>query len=359
VSTADDDGSRDGTTRPLTWLPYAVMALVAVVDVAAGPAVGLLPLVALGPAFAGLTGGLRRTALIGVLALALCLALGSYNELFPGRRGYTALLSVAGVTAAGLTAVVLRRRHERELAGVRSIAEVAQRVLLRPVPRTAGSMRIAVSYTSAVAEARIGGDLYEVVAVPGAVRLIVGDVQGKGLEAVETAADVVGAFREAAQDEKDLKGVGSRLARSVDRSPNGEKFVTALLAEVRDDGTASLLNFGHPAPLRLRGDGSADFLEPPDHAPPLGLGLHDTALPCPYDADFAPGDQLLIYTDGVSEARGPDGVFYPLHERVHLLGDSDPEAALAALRADLRTYAGGGAPHDDAAMMLLRRRTVD
>ncbi|WP_433544611.1 PP2C family protein-serine/threonine phosphatase (plasmid) [Streptomyces sp. CA-294286] len=334
------------------------MALIAVADVAAGPAVGLLPLVALGPAFAGLTGGLRRTALIGVLALVLCLGLGSYNDLFPGRRGYTALLSVAGVTAAGLTAVVLRRRHERELAGVRSIAEVAQRVLLRPVPRTAGPVRIAVSYTSAVAEARIGGDLYEVTAVPGAVRLIVGDVQGKGLEAVETAADVVGAFREAAQDEEELTGVGARLARSVDRSLNGERFVTALLVEVRDDGTATLLNFGHPAPLRLRLNGTADFLEPPEHAPPLGLGLQGADLPCPYDADFALGDQLLIYTDGVSEARGPDGAFYPLRERAHLLGHGDPDDALAALRADLGTYTDSKAPHDDAAMMLLRRRTA-
>lgn len=68
------------------------------------------------------------------------------------------------------------------------MAEVAQRVLLRPVPRRAGHLRAAVSYTSAMAEARIGGDLYEVVTGPSGVRVIVGDVQGKGLEAVETSA---------------------------------------------------------------------------------------------------------------------------------------------------------------------------
>ena len=103
------------------------------------------------------------------------------------------------MTAAGVVAAVVRRRQEPELASVRSIAEVAQRVLLRPVPRSAGPLRVAVSYTSAVAEARIGGDLYEVVPSR-RVRVIVGDVQGKGLEAVETAAVVLGEFRAAAAD---------------------------------------------------------------------------------------------------------------------------------------------------------------
>lgn len=60
-------------------------------DVVGGPGVGLLPLFSLGPAFAGLVGGWRRTAVIGALALLLCVALGLYNGLFAERRGYTAM----------------------------------------------------------------------------------------------------------------------------------------------------------------------------------------------------------------------------------------------------------------------------
>ncbi|OSC60611.1 hypothetical protein B5181_29435, partial [Streptomyces sp. 4F] len=164
----------------LAWMPVAAMTVVAVVDLTAGPDVGLLPLVSLGPAFAGLVGGWRRTAVIGLVALLLCLGLGLYNGLFDRPRGYTAMASVAGVTGVGIAAAVMRTRREAELASVRSIAEVAQRVLLRPVPLTAGPLHAAVSYTSALAEARIGGDLYEVVASPHGVRVIVGDVQGKG-----------------------------------------------------------------------------------------------------------------------------------------------------------------------------------
>ncbi|WP_409468620.1 SpoIIE family protein phosphatase [Streptomyces sp. HC307] len=138
----------------LSRMPVAVMSVVAVVDVVAGPDVGFLPLVSLGPAFAGLVGGWRRTAVIGAAALLLCVGLGLYDGLFEGRRGYIALASVAGVTGVGIAAAVMRSRREAELASVRSIAEVAQRVLLRPVPLTAGPLQAAVSYTSAVAEAR-------------------------------------------------------------------------------------------------------------------------------------------------------------------------------------------------------------
>lgn len=344
---------------PLLWmltvLPFAVMAVVALVDVTAGPGVGLLPMVSLGPAFASLTGGWRRTASIGVLAVALCAALGLYDGLFEERRGYTAVASVAGVTVAGLAATVLRQRRESELANMRSIAEVAQRVLLRPVPRSAGHLRAAVSYTSAVAEARIGGDLYEVVTAPTGVRVIIGDVQGKGLEAVETAAVVLGAFREAAHDEPGLAEVGAKVERAAARALSGEKFVTAIIAEISREHGAVFLNYGHPPPLLLRPDGTVTFPEPPEYALPLGLGIPGSEGPRPFQVAFGPGDQLLLHTDGVTEARDPFGEFYPLGERTVTLKDPDLDVALETLHQDLLDHIQGPV-HDDAAMLLLRYR---
>ncbi|MCX4452311.1 serine/threonine-protein phosphatase [Streptomyces sp. NBC_01728] len=337
----------------LSWMPVAAMAVVAAADVVAGPGVGFLPLASLGPAFSGLVGGWRRTALIGAVALLLCVGLGLYDGLFEERRGFTAMASVAGVTGAGIAAAVMRSRGEAELASVKSIAEVAQRVLLRPVPRTAGPLQAAVSYTSAVAEARIGGDLYEVVASPHGIRVIVGDVQGKGLAAVETAAVVLGAFREAAHDEPDLVGLGERLERSVARELEGEKFVTAILAEIGSDREVVFLNYGHPAPMVVRRDGTADFPQPLAYALPLGLGAHGIEGPKPYRVDFAPGEQLLLYTDGVTETRDAGGSFYPLGDRADLLKEPDARRALEAVREDLVRHAAGPL-HDDAAMLLLR-----
>src|SRR5262245_8921142 len=114
------------------------MGIVAFVDVVAGPAVGFLPMLALGPAFAGLIGNVRRSVVIGAVALVLSLALSIYSSQVDDRRGYTTLISVAGVAVAGVAATSMRKRREAELASVRSIAEAAQRVLLRPVPRNAG-----------------------------------------------------------------------------------------------------------------------------------------------------------------------------------------------------------------------------
>jgi serine phosphatase RsbU (regulator of sigma subunit) len=341
--------------RLLSTLPYAVMAVVTAVDLVAGPGAGFLPLLSLGPAFASLVGGLRRSAAIGLLAVALCVVLRLYDGQFHALHGYTAVVSVAGVAIAGLAATAGRQRREAELATVRSIAEVAQRVLLRPVPRRAGDLRIAVSYTSAAAEARIGGDLYEVVTSPGGVRVIVGDVQGKGLEAVETAAIVLGAFREAAHDEPDLASVSARLERALNRRLAGEEFVTAVLVEVNDNHTVTLLNYGHPDPLVLRADGTQTFAEPPQPAPPLGLADIGPKGPVPFQVPFAPGDQMLLYTDGVTEARDPRGRFYPLDERAFLLKDPDPDTALEAVRQDLEHHTQGPL-HDDAAMLLLRYR---
>jgi hypothetical protein len=348
--------ARDRTVPlPLTVLPYAVMAVVAVVDGVFGESVGLLPLVALGPAFAGLIGTWVRTAVIGALAVAVVCALGVADGLFQQRRGFAAVGAVIGVTVAGVIAAVTRQRREAELANVRSIAEVAQRVLLRPVPSTAGQLRAAVSYTSAVAEARIGGDLYEVVVSAAGVRVIIGDVQGKGLEAVETAAVVLGAFREAAHDEKTLEGVGERVQRAADRTLSGEKFVTAVLAEVSPLGGTTLLNYGHPPPMVVHADGRVDFPEPPDYALPLGLGMRRGDAAEAFAVDFRPGDQLLLYTDGVTEARNADGTFYPLSAGAGLLADEDPQDALESLRQDLIRHTAGPL-HDDAAMLLLRYR---
>ncbi len=343
------------TALALAVLPFLMMLLVSVIDLSTGPEIGFLPLLAVGPAFASLTGGIRRTMLVGVTALVLATGLAAYNQL-ELRRAYITMGSIAGVTAASALATVGRRRRERELAQVRSVAEVAQRVLLRPVPRRAGHMRVAVSYTSAMAEAHIGGDLYEVVTAPTGVRVIVGDVQGKGLEAVETAALVLGAFREAAHDEKDLEGVSARLEKALNRRLSGEEFVTAVLAEFSiEETTMTLLNYGHPAPLVVRAGGEIEFADPDDHVPPLGLAVLGPEGPAPYSITFEPGDQILFYTDGVIEARDALGRFYPLADRVPLLKDDDPEAALESLRRDLIAHIDGP-PTDDAAMLLMRCR---
>ncbi len=344
---------RPGT--PLQWSPFVLLGVVALIDLLTPPHVRFRPMLALGPVFASLWCNARRTAVAGLAALALCMVLSAYRDVLGRDQNTLTHATIAAVTVLSVLASAGRQRRERVLADVRSVAEVAQRVLLRPVPRRVGSTQVAVSYTSATAQARIGGDLYEVTLTPWGVRVIVGDVQGKGLEAVETAAAVLGAFREAAYDERDLLGVATRIEASLRRQLSGEKFVTAVLAEFGDGDGVTLLNCGHPAPLILKGNGSRVFAQPDDTAPPLGLSELVTTGRRPHTVKFAATDQMLLYTDGLVEARDGRGRFYPLAERAHLLTAPDPQQALDDLRNDVLRHVGGR-PADDAAMLLIRFR---
>lgn len=337
----------------LFLLPYVAIGLAVAADLAA-VSLGLLPLIALGPAFATLTGGLRQVVSVGLLALTLSVLLSLYDGLFGTARGVTALVAVFGTSVAGLAATRLRQRQQQKLARALAVAKVAHRILLREVPETLDGLQIAVSYSSATRDARVGGDFYEAVQCGAGVRAVVGDVQGKGLNAVERASVVLGAYRVAAFDEATLPDVGRCLERAAARHLSDEAFATLILAEVNDEGAVTLINYGHPPPLIVRGDGTSCFAEPADPALPLGLTDVGGDHPTPYRAVLDSGDQMLLYTDGTTEARNATGQFYPLAERASLLRASDAGTALEALRSDVVAHTGGPLA-DDAAMLLLRR----
>jgi serine phosphatase RsbU (regulator of sigma subunit) len=195
-----------------------------------------------------------------------------------------------------------------------------------------------------------GGDVHGAVATPFGVRLFIGDVVGRGPLAAETAEAVFTAWCGLARYERSLKAIALRLHSLMTMSLHAEEFVTAQLVTVADDGSAELVCCGHPPPLLISG-GRAVFAAVPDPAPPLGLlDLSDgwvTADPLP----FGPGDHLLLYTDGVTEARNAAGEFYPLRDRVAKLADSDPRDFRTALEADLLAHTGGRL-EDDAALLL-------
>lgn len=347
---------RSRTQIVLAGLPFLVMGAVALAAVLAGPGMGILPLLALGPAFAAVSGGLRNTIIIGGVALLICGILATTENLLATRQDILAFATVSGVTAAGVLASAVRRRHEQELVEVRAIAEVAQHVLLRPAPPEMGQLQIAAQYVSATSRAQIGGDLYEVMSTADGVRLILGDVQGKGLPAVQTAATVLGTFREVAYDAADLETITDRLESSLSRLLADEEFVTAILAQVSADGTkVQLLNCGHPPPLLVSGT-AARLVEPPGDSLPLGLAHLADVPRDQLTIPFGPGDRLLFYTDGVSEARDSRGQFYPLQSRGAAVGELDPAAALRRLRGDLVRHVGH-ALDDDAAMLLIGRPT--
>ncbi|WP_411103834.1 PP2C family protein-serine/threonine phosphatase [Streptomyces sp. cmx-4-9] len=341
-------------------VPFVLIAVVTVVDVLAPPEVHLGPFLVAAPAVTASFAGPRMTGFVGLVAVLAQVVVSVV------RTSLTDLNHTFQITALIMISVIvtlfahLREVHEKEVIQLRSVAETAQQVVLRPLRERIGPLRVASVYLAAAAEARIGGDLYAAARTATATRLIIGDVRGKGLEAVGDAALALGAFRAAAHQESDLPRLVAYLEGAVapdldDPQDRGESFITAAVLEIPDREPAlHLVSCGHPPPLLLR-DGRAVPLVVDHPAPPLGLaGLLDSAL-APESFGFAVGDVLLLYTDGVLEARDASGAFFPLEERAAARSGAEPRTLLERLCADLLAHAADNTLGDDAAMVAIER----
>lgn len=288
-----------------------------------------------------------------------------------GAAAVTTAVGIIGAKIDGEKATVDHEQHVQQIANVISVAEAAQRAVLRPLPEQLGPLRLGVVYLAAAAEARVGGDLYEVThTASNGIRMIIGDVRGKGLGAVEVAADIIGRFREVAHGVGTLNEVAHRLDAGLSRRwGQYEEFVTALLAEIDPDrGKLTILNCGHPPPLLISPSDGVTVLEVRAPAPPIGLLTLGSDAGAKAVFTFKPNDQLLLYTDGVTEARDASRQFYPLDERVRVLAPKAQPRLTAAgkvrlkgsapslldlVRDDLLRHVGAR-PDDDAALLLVR-----
>jgi serine phosphatase RsbU (regulator of sigma subunit) len=306
----------------------------------------------------------RGTVLIGVAAVAVVLGVHLHVGTALGVEAVTELITVVTVGVLAALINVLVRRSDERLASAREIAEAAQRAVLPEPPERIGRHRIAARYEAAQEGAFIGGDLYAVQDTPYGARLVVGDVRGKGMGAVGVVAVVIGAFREAAEQEATLEAVAQRLERALARERARregvdayEGFTTVVLAELpHGDGVVRIVNRGHPPPLLLYADGSVRTLSAPEPALPLGMGELGAWPDRAQETRFPSGATLLLYTDGLSEARDEQGRFYD--PEVRLAGRAnahrEPAALLGSLAAEVRRHSGGGMA-DDMALIAVRR----
>jgi serine phosphatase RsbU (regulator of sigma subunit) len=251
--------------------------------------------------------------------------------------------------AAVETAHAFRDQSTR-LEDVLRVAEAAQHAILALPPAQVGCYALGAHYISAAAEALVGGDLYEITERDGAVRLLIGDVRGKGLEAVRVATIVLGEFRAAAADLDDLTRVARQIDRRVRSYLGDEDFVTALIADLNDDGTYTLVNCGHPPPLLAAAAGGVTELHSPGGVP-LGLGVDPVAV----TGTLKPYDRLLLYTDGLIEARETNGEFVDLMKVTAPLVSSPFDVVLEDIVASVQS-ATGGPLADDLALLVAEYR---
>ncbi|MGW2647371.1 PP2C family protein-serine/threonine phosphatase [Streptomyces sp. NPDC001393] len=361
-----------GSRAFLAAAPVLLMVVVALTDLLTPDWLHVSPVMAAVPVLAAVLLPCRATAALGCAALAITALLqwdaGSWGH--PDADVTLVSLFVVGLTS--LAACSLRQRRERQLHRVRSVAETAQRALMHPLPRRIGSLALRGVYLPAESEARIGGDFYEALPTPYGTRLVIGDVRGKGLEAVGASATLLGAFRELAYREPSLTKVAEQLDERARRhiaalegTPEGERpsgadalfterFATALLVEFPPgEPVARIVHCGHPEPYVVH-RGEVCPYEPDRPGAPLGLGDLLTVRPVAQSVPFVPGDRLVLYTDGFIEARDRRGRFHGLAAPVRAHAGRPLEAMVAALRRGLLHHVRGDLG-DDAALVALER----
>lgn len=363
-------GSLRAGLRPLSphrgwawWLPLITVAVDVLAEVIVRGREPVSFLLIAVPPLAAATRGPRGTALSAVVCLGLQMGMAARRPGHFDEQHHVALY--AATFLMGVASVALARQRERtrqHLIRANSVAEAMQRTLLRPVPHRLGPVHAAGFYEAGEGGTLVGGDLYDVCETPFGVRAIIGDVRGKGLDAVQTVAAVLGSFRVSAHEWQSLSSVAERLELSIARnSPAGddgdpELFVTALVLEFPPGGgEVRIVDRGHCPPLVIGPNAARRLVTAPGL--PLGLGAlaaggDDTTMHA-----LGPGEVLVVHTDGVSEARNADGVFYPvlqrLGERFRGKHAPDPEAVVSFVRTDAERWSASS-DNDDRAILALR-----
>ncbi|MFG1607200.1 PP2C family protein-serine/threonine phosphatase [Actinoplanes sp. NPDC049265] len=324
---------------------FVLLGLLSAMELTEPSRANFIGLFATVPFLAAVFAGWQATLGIGAVATVAGMVFASTDS----EHSVAGLANVVGIMlATGIASAVatIRQRQADQIGELLRLAAVAQQAVLRPIGPQVGALAVAGRYISATAAADIGGDLYEALDTPYGVRIIIGDVRGKGLDAVRLASIVLGSYRHVAYERADLRAIVTDLDRAVARSVGDEDFVTAALVEERG-GTLTIVNCGHPAPLLLR-RGQVIALDPPAPAPPLGF----MPVAQPRVERLEPGDRLLLFTDGLGEARR-EGEFFPTTDRAwRLLGHGTVGDGLASLETALVDWVHGQLD-DDIALVLL------
>ena len=339
-------------------LALVVLLLLVTIDLSIPPEYAVLAsLFGLAPLIACAVVPARATAGIGAVAIGAAIASGWWNGTAGTAQQNVRIVNVVLVSLAAVAIATVRVHRERRFEEVSAIAEAAQRAILPVLPTLVGGVAVATRYRSAAHGALVGGDLYDCYHSESRVRFLIGDVRGKGIAGVEQAARVIRAFRQSAALRESLIDVAREMDDYLADFFGDEEFVTALLIEVSGPGQLTLLNAGHTPPQLVRATGESELLELPP-ALPLGLALGPAGADA-VTVRWTPGDRMLLYTDGLSEARDRSGRFLDLTSLASGLRDTvTVEAALDGVLALVAGHVPRGHLEDDLALLLLENTAV-
>lgn len=282
-----------------------------------------------------------------IIGVALCYRPGEAPSFSPEQLGLADAIATQGAIAIRMSQAF---EHER------NIAEALQQGLLPTAVQRLGHFELGNAYHPALQEARVGGDFYDVFPLPdGRVALLMADVSGKGLAAAKQTTMIKNMLRLIAFEDPEPATALGRLNRAVYYFTDPELFVTAFYGVLSPDaGELVYANAGHDCPLHYRAE--ERFCTALDTT---GMALGMDAESC-YSRRRLPlgrGDVLLLYTDGVTDAR-EGGRFFG-RERLEAMlvryATARPSQIVKYLYKEARTFSDSGL-HDDVALLCLKAK---
>lgn len=246
-----------------------------------------------------------------------------------------------------------KRRAERSERSSAELARTLQETLMPPRSPQVDGLDIATAYRPAGDGHEIGGDFYDVFQVAHRDWVVtLGDVSGKGVQAAVVATLARHAIRALAVSEASPAEILRQLNQVVIGHPT-ERFCTTVVLRLRHEGegwTVTMANGGHP-PAVLLGPGRRPR---PVGRPTSLVGVFDDATYEDLELELGAGSTLFLYTDGVTEGRGPDGFFGEDRLLAFLGAETDHGESLVPRVLDEVLRFQAGRPRDDIAMIALR-----
>ncbi len=282
----------------------------------------------------------------------------------PGREWSRHDIQLLGIVASHSASVIekarlreeaeAKRRLELEREALEKELRVAHDIQMRLVPSAPLALGPWRAEGRLVPARQVGGDLYDYFAIdPARVALLIADVAGKGVPAALLVSTVAGTVRAFADGRLSPREVVTQVNRAAVRSAAAGKFVTFFYAELdHARGRLRFVNAGHNHP-RLRRAGGA--LEPLA-AGGLPLGLFEDAAFEEAELELQPGDGLLLFSDGISEAVDAFEQEYGEARLEALWREHGPgpcDSVLDRVYADVLAFRGEAAQNDDMTMVVV------
>src|SRR3989440_2198609 len=237
----------------------------------------------------------------------------------------------------------------------RRVAQTLQQSLLPPALPTVDGIGFGAEYVPTVGDADVGGDFYDLVPMPaGRWLVVIGDVSGKGVHAATVTRLVRDVIRVLVRDGRPVPDIMARINETLVERGSG-RYCTLAMAAVGRGGQGQLdviLHLaGHDRPVLVGADGKASFVGSPGTA----LGLLPQVKSPSAAVSLAPGDTMVLYTDGITERRRGGELFglERLRDAAGTLAGFSADVAASRLRAAALAFSPE-APRDDIAILALR-----